>query len=461
MTRKFCTLLVVPSLFLGVLTSCDQKPVTPKPKAEKKPYLGSPEVRFTEARSQMIDGHFNDAAKSFEDILTVPKIRQPLQTWIEFHQGLALLLAGKQTDAQVVFGKIESDGPFTKAGSDSQIAQWFVNIAQQLHSKDPIPPAQGRDYDKWSYEGISLLALGLKDWNMEKYDDATALFRQFNDAAPEKMVEWADGPADLKKLKSIGDNFVNDYKEFEPANKALVAAKEAAPEDQMAAVETAKAARAKMKLTSKMSETLDGLIAEIEPKASAMIAAKNKTSADEMAADDKALTDAKTKRQELMDKFQFAEAKTAISDANLKTEKARDEQELLTKKVSWLANFKSQLIEDLAKKGYAQPIENKSGDKVAGGVATADQQQLTLKAGGAKMPWSDLSPDSAYQMGLSFIDKDMPPEIMSFRKWHLGVFAFYAGKKKEALDLLRAAAELRPVFKDELPLFEKPPEGAF
>lgn len=461
MTRKFCALLVVPSLFLGVLTSCDQKPVAPKPKAEKKPYLGSPEVRFKEARSQMIDGHFNEAAKAFEEILAVPKIRQPLQTWIEFHQGLALLLAGKQTDAQVIFGKIESDGPFTKTGPDAQVAQWFVNIAQQLHTKDAIPPTKGKDYDKWSFEGIALLALGLKDWNLEKYEDATALFRQFNDVAPERMVDWADGPADLKKLKEIGDNFVNDYREFDPADKALVAAKEASPEDQMAAVETAKAARKKMKLTSKMSETLDGLIAEIEPKASAMIAAKNKASAEEMAADDKALTDAKAKRQELMDKYQFDEAKTAISDANLKTEKARDEQELLTKKVSWLANFKSQLIEDLAKKGYAQPIEKKSGEKVGGGVATADQQQLTLKAGGAKLPWPDLSPNSAYDMALSFIDKDMPPEIMSFRKWHLGVFAFYIGRKKEAMDLLHAAAELRPVFKDELPLFEKPPEGPF
>ena len=74
--------------------------------------------------------------------------------------------------------------------------------------------------------------------------------------------------------------------------------------------------------------------------------------------------------------------------------------------------------------------------------------------GRATLPWADLSLDSAYEMGQSFIKPDMPPEIAGFRKWHLGVFAFYAGKKKEGLALLHEAAELRPIFKGELPLFE-------
>ena len=142
-------------------------------------------------------------------------------------------------------------------------------------------------------------------------------------------------------------------------------------------------------------------------------------------------------------------------DANVKTEKSRDEQELLAKKAQWLANFKSQLIEDLNKTGYALTITRKTGEAVPGGVAKANDQQLILRAGGAALPWADLSLDSAYEMGQSFIQPDMPPDITAFRKWHLGVFAFYAGKNKEALELLTAAAKLRSVFKEELPLFEK------
>jgi hypothetical protein len=453
MSRKFCLLLVVPPLLLGLLVSCDEKAQTAPPKKEaKKKSLGSPEVRFVEARTQMINGQFAEAAAALGEISAEPKIRQPLLNWIDFHQGLALMLAGKQDEAQAVFGKIENRGPFTKVGSDAQVAAFFVTVAQLLHSKDPIPPAMGRDYDKWSFEGIALLAFALKDWNLEKFDEATALFRQFADVAPEKMVDWADGPTDLTKLKAMGDNFVTDFKAFEPANKGLQEAK--TPEEQMAAVEAAKAARAKMKLTTKMSDSLDAQIAEVGPKAAAIMAATAKATAEEQAAEAKALNDGKAKRAELLEKFQFAEARSAIMDANVKTEKSRDEQELLAKKTQWLANFKSQLIEDLNKSGYTQPIVRKSADQVSGGVAKADDQQLIMRAGGAALPWANVSLDSAYDMAKSFIQPDMPPEIAGFRKWHLGVFAFYAGRKQEALDLLHEAAKLRPVFKDELPLFE-------
>lgn len=445
-------LLVVPALCLCVFSACD-KPQPPKPKEAKKKSLGSPDVRFVEARTKMINGQFDEAATALAEITAEPKIRQPLLNWIDFHQGMALMLEGKQDEAQAVFGKIENRGPFTKTGPDAQIANFFMNVAPQLHSKDPIAPTTGKDFDKWSYEGIALLAFALKDWNLEKFDDATSLFRQFGNVAPEKMVDWADGPADLKKLKDMGDNFVNDYKEFDPANKALQAAQ--TPEEQQAAVDMAKAARAKMKLTTKMSASLDAQIADIGPKAAAMLAEKSKASAEEMAADAKAFGDAKAKRAEFMEKFQFAEAKSAIADANLKTEKSREEQELMTKKTSWLANFKSQLVEDLAKKGYAQPITRKSGEQVLGGVASADDQQLTLKAVRIPLPWGDVSLESDYAMAVSFITPDMPPEITAFRKWHLGVFAYYIGKKKEALDYLQEAAKLRPVFKDEVPLFEK------
>jgi hypothetical protein len=459
--RLFRPLLIVPLAAISVgllLVSCDQKPVAPKKKVvkESKP---SPEVRFQEARSLMVDGKFNDAAKILAEVSAEPKVRQPLLNWVDFLQGVSLMFAGKEDEAQAVFGKIETRGPFTRAGTDAPVAGWFVTVAKELHTKDPVAPTTGKDFDKWSYEGIAMLAFALKDWNLEKFDDATALFRQFADVQPEKMVDWADGPKDLAKLKEMGDNMVNDYKEFDPANKALDAA--TTPEDQATAVEAAKAARAKMKLTTKMSETLDAKIADIGPKAQATLMAMAKAKSEELDADTKAMTDAKTKRKELMDKFMFAEAKNAIADANVKLEKSKDEQEVLTKKTSWLANFKSQLVEDLQKKGYKQPVTLKSGGKAPGAVAKADNDNLILNTG-ATVPWGDVSLDSAYEMGLSFIEPDMPPDITAFRKWHLGTFAFYAGKKKEGLELLKRAADFRSVFKDELPLFEGAAgEGAY
>jgi len=196
-------------------------------------------------------------------------------------------------------------------------------------------------------------------------------------------------------------------------------------------------------------------LAAVKPDGVAPAPEKTGDSPEDLAADAQALAEAKQKRLDLIAKFQFAEARTAMMDPSLKTDKARDEQELLGKKAAWLANFKSQLIEDLNKQGTTGPITRKSGEKVPGGVARADEQQVQLRSTSAVLPWTDLSLDSIYEMGLSFIPPDMAPEIAAFRKWHLGVFAFYAGKKNEGLDLLHQAAQIRRVLKDELPLFEK------
>jgi len=458
MIRKICFLFILLPLLLVLTVSCDQKPAPEKntEKTKKKP-LGSPDVLFKEARDQMIAGQFDEAADAFGKITAEQKVRQPLLNWIDFHQGLALFLAGRTDEARLAFAKIEERGPFTKSGAEGPMADFFVNVAHQLRDKEPTPAAAGKDYDKWSYEGIALLALGMKDWNLDKFDEATALFRLFGDVAPEKMVEWADGPPDLAKLKEIANNFVNDYAEYGPARKDLDAA--STPEEQAAAVEKAKAARSRMKLTTKMSKSLDATIADLGPKAAAMIAEKSRASAEEMAADNKAFSDAKKKHDDFLAKFQFKEAHDAITEPALKIEKSRDDQEVLGKRTKWLANFKTQLVEDLNKSGYAKPIARKPNEVLQGGVAKADDQQVMVPTsrGPVPVPWGDITLDSALVMGSSFIQPDMPPELASFRKWHLGVFAIYAGKNKEGLALLHEAAELKPVYKDELPQFESGP----
>jgi tetratricopeptide (TPR) repeat protein len=471
MTRKTRSLLFVPPLLASLamlLVSCDQKPApktVKKSKKEDKEYLAPAEDRFGEARTAMIDGKFDEAAETFGKMAKEEKIRQPLLNWIEFHQGLALLLSGQEEAARSVFARIDDRGLYTKSDpslakgqfGDDAVAEaaFFVKLAHQLRSPEAIPPADANDYDKWTNEGIAYLALGLKDWDLQKYDDAVALFGLFSDVQPNRRVEWADGMPDLKKLKELVVNFANDYKEFVPARKVLDDAK--TPEEQIAAVDAAKLARSHMKLTTKFSKSIDETIADMGPKATAMVAEKERALTENTTVDDKAMADAKQKRAALLAKFQFNEARQAMQAPRIKTEKARDEQSVLVQKASWLSNFKSQLIEDLNKKGYANPIKTKAGETLAGGVAKADEQQLVLRPAAKGPPvlaWTDLAPESAYDMALSFIEPDMPAEITGFRKWHLGTYAIFIGKTKEGLDLMHEAATLRPVFKDALPIFE-------
>ena len=405
-----------------------------------------------------MEGKFAEAATGFHELGAEPKIRQPLLNWINMLEGMALLLEGREAEARKAFGQVAARGPFSEKEEDAVMAKFFVDTSLQLSGEKAIPAVAAKDYDKWTFEGIVFLLYALKDWSLENFDEAVPLFRQFGSVAPEKMVAWAEGPEDLQRLKDLADNCVNDYLEYRPAMELLE--KATTIEQQHNAVEVGKAARAKMKLTTKLSKELDAKLAEIGPKVAGVMAEREKMSADELAFDAKMLPEAKQKRAALLAKFEFEAAKQAISDPAFKTEKARDEQALLAKKASWLANFKAQLIEDLNAKGYAQPITSKKGAPIPGAIVKADEQQFYIGSprGPVPVPWAELSLESAFAIGKSFIPADLPPEIAGFRKWHLGVFASYAGKKDESKMLLGEAAETRPIFAEELPLFANPTE---
>jgi hypothetical protein len=455
-SRLFILFAAAAAMSVG-FAACDQKPkkLGWQPPDQKKAGP-SVDTRYKVARQLLLEGKFADAAAAFHELGTEPKIRQPLFNWITTLEGMTLLLDGREPESRNVFAQVVARGPFSEKEQEVQMAKFFVDVSQLLSGEAVIPAVAAKDYDKWTFEGLAFLLFALKDWNLDNFEEAVPLFRQFASVAPERMVEWAEGPDDLNRLKQISENCVNDYLEYRPANEALTAA--TSIEDQAKALDKAKESRGKMKLTTKLSKALDAKIAELSPKVAAVMAEKAAASAAEQAFDDKALPEAKKKRSDLLAKYQFEQAKQAILDPTFKTEKSKDEQTVLSKKASWLANFKSQLIEDLNAKGYSKPIKSKQGSPSAGPVAKADDQNLMINSptGLVPMPWTELSPESAFEMAKSYISEDLPPAIAAFRKWHLGVFASYAGKNAESKTLLEEAAQARAIFAEELPVFAQP-----
>jgi hypothetical protein len=408
----------------------------------------------------MMDGKIAEAAAEFKELETElagqPKPRQPLLNWTTTMLGLSLLFDGKEKEARPVFAQLAARGPFSDKDQDEDMAKFFINVGTAMSGDAVVPASLAKDYDRWTFAGIGPLLYGLKDWNLENMEEATPLLRQFADANPEKMVAWADGPADLKTLQDIAQGCVDDYLEGRPAVQALTTA--VSIDQQAEALAKAKAARAKMKLMTKVARELDEKIADIGPKVAAAMADRDKMATDDLASDAKLLPEAKQKRLDLHAKFMFTEAKEAMLNPVLKTEPAKDEQALLAKKSSWLANFKDQLIDDLNAKGYAQPVDTKKGAPTTGPIVKADPQNvmITSPKGPAPIPWADLAPDGVFKLGQSFITADLPPQIMAFRKWHLGVYASFIGKQTESMTLLKEAADLKPLFGEELPVFQTP-----
>ena len=257
----------------------------------------------------------------------------------------------------------------------------------------------------------------------------------------------------MMKLRQTASNVLENQDQFESASKAIFAVKTATtPDEKKAALEEAKAARSRIKGAGKLTESLDTAIAAIEPKVEALVAEQTRTMASDEEHDAKALPAAKAKRAALMALYKFAEAKQAMAEPQLRTEKARAEQELLVRKTAYLENFKYNLIQDLPK-GYPRPITLKNG-AVASGVARLDEQNIhvTEKGQSAPIPWSDISPESIYAMAKSLLTPGAPAEFLTFRKWYLGIYAAFIGKTAEGRAFMSEAAKENPVYEPEIPL---------
>jgi hypothetical protein len=368
-------------------------------------------------------------------------------------QGLALMLAGKDEEARALFGKLEDAGLFSNDEDDRKLAKFFVSLGHSLRTEDPIPMDTEKNYDRWTYEALGLLFAGLKDWNLEKFDDAIPLLRQFFTSNPKGPTLWIGDEQYVAKLKEMAGSFADDYTQYHDASELLAKAK--TPEEKKEAIDAVKKIRAEMKYPSKLTRTLDASIADIQPKVAAELHEKARLSAEAEASDLKAFAVAKEKGDALMKEYRFSDAKDAYKEPELKEQDRIDQQDAQVKKAQWLASFKSNIIKELAKTPYPGPIKDANGAPIAGSVVGADDQELEIKTpqGVFPAPWTKLSPDSIFAMAQSFIHPDTPPEIAAFRKWQLGVFASFHGRK-EAGKLLKEAAELRPIFQPELQLFK-------
>ena len=408
------------------------------------------EPRYKDARQLLLAGSHAEAAEAFRALDTEPNTPQPMRSWIVMHEGLAELLAGRDAEARAAFEKIESRGLYSSDPGEQKVAKFFLETARMMIGRDSIPVTISQKYEKTTYEAFALLLFALKNWSLEKFEDAVPLFRQFNSSTPRPPV-WFSDETEFGKYRELTAAYVEDWTEFRTATEAIKNAN--TPEERKKAVEVGKAARGKLRLKGKLVEQLDAAIAELEQSTAAHDAEEASKLAEQEAADTELLNAAKRKVADLCRKFKFAEAQQAAQAPRLSTAKMKAEQSRLVKKSQWLAQFKGLLTKDLNVTGYAKPIAKKVGAPPPGVVARADDTQIHVKTQFGEIPvaWTDLTYDSVYAMAGSFIRPEQPQA--ADRKWLLGVFAFFAGKSREGRELIVEAAQARPQYQADLPLF--------
>ncbi len=444
----------------GVALSCGlggcgkPKPMkfTPPVAAEEQLSLKEIEVRHGVASDLLLAGKFSDAADRFGRLRRQKQCGEPYRSWLTVQEALALILASKDAEAKTLLKGL-SDHPWTgndALPSEERLAKFFVTLSETVCRDELVSPQVSKDYARENYEAIALLLYGAKNWNLEKYEEAKVLLLDFADSNVNAPKKWLGSEEQLKKLQQMARQFESGLDEYKRASERIEAA--SAPEEKKAAVEYAVAALPKMRVLAKQTAALKEQIIKVGGEANLALESKARETAENEVFDAEALPAALAKRGELLAQLRFREAFELMKALELRTEKARDQQDVFLTRTQWLDTFKSNLIEDLTAKGYAEPVKLKKGLPLAGGVAMCNDLglQIKTKPEPTPVPWTNVAPETIFAMAQSFIPEDLPPLLAAHRKWHLGIYAGFIGRVSESKKLTAEAAKMNEVFKEAL-----------
>ena len=413
--------------------------------------------RYEEARQKILTASPPEAIEAISALEKQPNVPQPLRNWITVHAGMAHLLASQEKESRTVFADLEARGPYSTDPSEQKLAKFFVELGRTLSRGSSISASVAKDYDKSTYEALALFLFALKSWELQKFDEAGPLFRQFQSSPLRKKDPSDSGPASpyawVGEYKDLSSRYIADFAEYRGVVEILNDT--STLEAQKKALEEARGLRSRLQQPGSLPKALDKRIADLEREIAVQQDAEAKITAEQDAADTRVFTEAKPKAAALSGQYRFNEARAALVNIQLTGEKGRREQEALAKKMEWLAKFKSLLVKDLNAAGFPHAISKRNGAVVAGGIGRATEQQIETRTpyGVVPVPWPEVAQESVIAMAQSFMRPGMPNDLLGDRKWLLGVFSFYARKQREGRSLVAEAAQSRKEYSDALPLF--------
>ena len=397
-----------------------------------------PDRLFTEARTKLDTGKYAEAAELLRKANAGRGGAASLQDWMLFYGGFAELLNDREADARALFATLaERTNSDKEAG---QLAKFFSDVGTHMSSEKPVPTRVVSTYDRSSYEVLAIYLYALKNESLGALDDAMTFYRQFTTAPANGPEPWMGFNNQLRKFRQQAINLC-EYEEYvDAATRARKAS--ADPDVVEEAALAAQNAREKVKQGGKLLASLDE-----------RLGGKTKAMAGDDEADAKALPPAKEKYDALVAKYEFAEARGAIFEPKVKSVKRRKEQEALEARAGYLEKFKFYLILEIGPTGYPKPVTLTNGTTVPGGIARFEDTEIQLKdaAGLKSVPWSDVSRESIYAIAKSLVSPTEDADKAAFRKWHLGNFAAFIGKKDEARAFMEDAAKTNPTYAPEIP----------
>jgi hypothetical protein len=433
---------------------------------------------YADARHQLASQQLSNAQESFASLAQRPDLVPPLLQWVRLHQGMIVLLNHQLSESRDIFRGLQTAGPFSAKEADSKLATFFVETGRYLADTAKIPASATKIWDKNTFEALSLLLFGIKDWELGHFDDANKLFQAFLAGRPEGAYRW------IMDYAPIARQCTHDYEIYAPLRDKLKGVS-SDPAARTALQEQFAKMRGQLQTTGKIVEAF--FLAEAELKSGAPIGAASPaasvsvspalkptpspspglaSAAASAAAAVDPLHDQETRRwqaardsyQQMVKLYRFDEANAVIQQASLKDPDYVRARDLTRTRAQRLVAFKKTLMGDLNARGYPQPVTTRRNASYPNGIrkATSDNFEAATPYGTIAIPWLDITPKTLFTIANYFADITADPKQAANRRWLAANFAIESGLVVEGRALATRVAKERPEFAPELPQFLAP-----
>lgn len=153
--------------------------------------------------------------------------------------------------------------------------------------------------------------------------------------------------------------------------------------------------------------------------------------------------------------YDFTSALAALNAARVTEPSLLAAQEAERKKITWLIDWKKQLIADLKAKRFKAEV--KIGPATYAGVAKANDARISFilpPYGTAEVDWPKISAETLLAISLSVFKPGAPDA--ADRNWLAAIFALETGQPDAARALAEKAAKAKADYREQLALFTAP-----
>lgn len=332
---------------------------------------------FTDANKLLAEGKIGVANKTYRELGEKKEMPQPNKTWCTYLRGISGLINDNEKVANTRFGELSEHISEGAGGDDYR--EFFERIQGVLTDRLPVA-YNDFEFEEGSYEMMGLLAVGLKNWQKEEFEEAIRFFDSFEAQKAPSSDAW------IEDLKPIIEPFKRDYALFKsiptPARqmpKSELNGIMESVEASLPKLETSGGMARLMKKISKRAKLIASLNIQPTTPKTTPVEQKPTLAPGEWSSEETAEL---ALLQEMITKIQAGEAVPAdLSGVTVSTTKGSILKTVLFDGYTASDTFLPDMIERLNSTGYEGEIIRKQGVPLDGAITAATENQVTIDLG--------------------------------------------------------------------------------